>query len=99
MELDPLDHAVFRSLGHDQIAALEDVVEGYRRRPAPDHGDALHILGQIAVDALLGHGVNAGNQAFHKDAAIFRRYYRLLHLFAGDREADTGNDAVLRGFL
>ena len=99
MELDSLDHAIFRGLGHNKVAALEDVVEGYGSRAASDDGDALHILGQIAVNALLGHGVNAGNQAFHKDAAIFRRCYRLLHLFTGDREADTGNDAVLRGFL
>ena len=99
MELDPLDHAVFRGLGHNQVTALEDVVEGHGSRAASDDSDALHILRQIAVDALLGHSVDAGNQAFHKDAAIFCRGNRLLHLLAGDREADTGNDAVLRGFL
>ena len=99
MEFDTLYKPILGGLGHSQIAALEDIIKGHGGRAASDHGHALHILWQIAVNALLGDCVDAGDQAVHKDGAIFGGGDSALHLLAGDGEADTGHHAVLRSLF
>lgn len=62
-------------------------------------GGELHILRLIAVIALFGHGVNAGNQALHSDGAILLGGNGLLHSVPPDGEADNGHHAVLRSLF
>ena len=99
MKLNPLHHPVLGSLGHGQITALEYIVKGHSGRAASDHSHALHILWQIAVKALLGHGVDARDKTVHKDGAILGGSDSALHLLAVDGEADTGHHAVLRSLF
>ena len=99
MEPDALHQPVLGGFGHAQTAAFEDVIEGHGGRAASDHGHALHILGQIPVYALFGHGVDTGDQPIHKNRAVLGGGHAALHLLAGNGETDTGHHAVLRGLF
>ena len=94
-ELNAFHKAVFRGLGHDEIAALQNIAERNGRGSAADHFNSLRLLGFISVFRHLCYGVSAGRQIGNGDAAVGTGGHRLVDPVAADIELDPGDLTVL----
>ena len=99
MEGDALVHGILGVFVDGQITAFEDIVEGHGCCAATDDRHALAVLGFIAVIALLGDGIDAGNKTIDQDFTCSTGFHRLVDTVAGYREGDPLHHAVLRGLL
>ena len=97
VELHTLIQSVLGGLGHGQIAAAEDIVEGNRRRLSGEHGNTVAFLGHILVITLLSDGIDTGHQIVDANFTVPVGGNALIDALAGDGEGNAVHLAVLAG--
>ena len=99
MELHAFHQTVLAGLGYGQIAALQNIVEGYGGCTPSDDCHTLNALRLIFLIALLCHSVNTGSQTVNQDLACRIGFDRLLDSVAFHREGDALHLSILRSLF
>ena len=90
--------AVFRSLCHAKLPALQDIVEGNSSSLPADDRHTAGLLRLVSVVALLGHGIGAWHKVLDKDLAVGVCSDCLIYTFSDNGEGNTGNNSVFGRF-